>query len=48
MSFSPDGKLLITQGGAPDWKLVVWVWEKSKVACIVTNPAASPVAQVRL
>ena len=37
MAFSPDGKLLIAQGGAPEWNLVLWVWEKSKVACIVPS-----------
>jgi len=50
MAFSPDGKLLIAQGGAPEWNLVLWVWEKSKVACIVPSRAANqqsaPVHQV--
>lgn len=32
MCFSPDAKFLLTLGGAPDWKLINWQWEKSKVA----------------
>ena len=31
MSFSPDGKHLITQTNAPDWSLSYWSWEKAKV-----------------
>jgi len=30
MSFSPDCKFLLTQGGAPDWMLVNWQWEKGR------------------
>lgn len=30
MCFSPDNKNLLTQGGAPDWALINWVWGKSK------------------
>eukprot|EP01135_Chromosphaera_perkinsii_P003926 Nk52_evm27s262 gene=Nk52_evmTU27s262 len=30
MAFSQDSKYLITQGGAPDWTLLYWTWEKSK------------------
>jgi hypothetical protein len=26
LSFSPDGKLLLAQGGAPDWNLLLWAW----------------------
>lgn len=50
LSFSPDGKLLLAQGGAPDWNLLLWTWEKSKVASSVrsTNLQGSPVVQVRL
>ena len=48
MSFSPDSKLLVAQGGAPEWNLVLWIWEKSKVASTfkTTNPTNSPVHQV--
>ena len=35
MSFSPDGKWLVTQGGAPDWHLLLWQWEKAKVTAVV-------------
>jgi len=30
MCFSPDNKNLLTQGGAPDWALINWLWGKSK------------------
>ncbi len=34
MSFSEDGKYLVTQGGSPEWNLVLWNVEKSaKVLC---------------
>lgn len=50
MAFSPDGRLLVAQGGAPEWNLVLWVWEKSKVVTSVktTNAAGNPVYQVSL
>ena len=50
MAFSPDGRLLAAQGGAPEWNLVLWVWEKSKVVTSVktTNGAGNPVYQVTL
>ena len=41
MAFSSDGRLLVAQGGAPDWTLCLWVWEKSKLvasARSVTQP----------
>jgi hypothetical protein len=31
MCFSADGKTLLVQGGAPDWILVHWNWEKARV-----------------
>ena len=48
MAFSPDGRLLAAQGGSPEWNLVLWVWEKSKVVTSVktTNAAGNPVFQV--
>ena len=48
MVFSPDGRLLAAQGSAPEWNLVLWIWEKSKVVTSVktTNNAGSPVYQV--
>lgn len=33
LSFSNDCKLLAAQGGGPEWMLVLWTWEKSKVFC---------------
>lgn len=50
LSFSPDGKLLLAQGGGPDWNLLLWTWEKSKVASSIrsTNLQGSPVVQVSL
>eukprot|EP01063_Lacrimia_lanifica_P035882 TRINITY_DN695_c0_g1_i1.p1 TRINITY_DN695_c0_g1~~TRINITY_DN695_c0_g1_i1.p1 ORF type:complete len:1201 (+),score=508.73 TRINITY_DN695_c0_g1_i1:85-3687(+) len=30
MAFSADGKILITQGGAPEWNLIYWAWDRSK------------------
>jgi WD40 repeat protein len=52
MAFSNDSKNLITQGGAPDWTLVYWTWEKSKVMAFTkatTNaPAHSTVNQVSI
>ena len=33
LSFSSDAKFLLTQGGPPDWTLVLWSWEKTKVLC---------------
>lgn len=45
LSFSADGKMLLAQGGGPDYNLVLWVWEKSKVAAVAktTNQQGSPV-----
>lgn len=30
-AFSPDEQMVAAQGGAPDWTLVLFVWEKGKV-----------------
>lgn len=48
LCFSPDGKLLMAQGGAPEWNMVLWVWEKSKIAGTVktTNQQGLPVTAV--
>ncbi|KAL7750132.1 hypothetical protein RI367_004304 [Sorochytrium milnesiophthora] len=35
LSFSADSKYIITQGGAPDWMLYNWTWEKGKVIASV-------------
>eukprot|EP00964_Phaeocystis_antarctica_P140150 scaffold104937_cov75-Phaeocystis_antarctica.AAC.10 len=34
LAFSPDSKGLLTHGGAPDWTLVYWLWEKAKVGAV--------------
>ena len=50
MAFSADGHLLAVQGGAPDWLLVVWVWEKAKTVDtlrITATAAFAPVCQVQ-
>lgn len=48
ISFSPDSKYLIAQAGKPDWILVYWVWEKSKVMAQIktTNQTGQPIHQV--
>lgn len=43
LSFSADNKFLLTQGGAPDYTLVLWSWEKAKpVASIKTGGDGVP------
>ncbi|CAF3187836.1 unnamed protein product, partial [Rotaria sp. Silwood2] len=43
--FSSDSKYLLTQGGAPDYTLVYWSWEKGKVmAHIDVKPPTGPQA----
>ncbi len=48
--FSQDSKLLAAQGGDPDWNLVLWQWEKSKLLASIrtSNPAGAPMTQVYL
>lgn len=48
VAFSPDNKYLAAQGGAPEWNLVLWSWEKSKALANVrtSNLAAATVRQV--
>jgi hypothetical protein len=29
--FSPDGEMLCSQGGSPDYLLTVWKWKASKI-----------------
>uniref|UniRef100_A0A7S0VMW2 Cilia- and flagella-associated protein 57 n=1 Tax=Hemiselmis tepida TaxID=464990 RepID=A0A7S0VMW2_9CRYP len=41
LAFSPDSKLLMAQGGAPDWSLTIWTWEKAKFVATIKT-AASP------
>lgn len=50
MSFSADGKLIIAQGGPPEWNLILWVWEKGKQSASIkpsTNQQPFPICQVR-
>lgn len=50
LCFSPDSKLLLAQGAGPDWSLLLWAWEKSKVACSLrsTNLQGSPMVQASI
>ena len=47
LAFSPDNQLLAAQGGAPEWNLVIWNWEKAKVAGMLRtcNATGAPVHQ---
>ncbi|KAL4423627.1 hypothetical protein ABPG77_009214 [Micractinium sp. CCAP 211/92] len=40
LAFSGDGRSLAAQGGAPDWALSLWLWEKSKLVSSVRTAAA--------
>ena len=43
IAFSPDSKQLMAQGGAPDWTLPMWTWEKAYfVASIKTATTPTP------
>lgn len=44
LAFSPDSKYLIAQGGRPDWTLLYWTWEKSKIMATTrtSNPQGNP------
>jgi hypothetical protein len=48
LCFSPDGKYLLTQGGAPDYTLINWQLDKSKPLQIarVTNSQGSAIHQI--
>jgi hypothetical protein len=37
LAFSPDGKTLVAQSGAPDWNLYCWAWEKAKLVAAVKS-----------
>lgn len=45
MAFSADNQLLLTLGGAPDWTLVCWNWNKAKVLSYVQVSEHSPLYQ---
>ncbi|CAG5984446.1 unnamed protein product [Menidia menidia] len=47
LAFSPDSKFLISQTGAPEWILVLWLWEKNKVlATVKTTTSNNPISKV--
>ncbi|KAK3612310.1 hypothetical protein CHS0354_011028 [Potamilus streckersoni] len=49
LAFSPDSKYLVAQSGKPDYTLLYWTWEKSKVMAVTktSNPQGTqPVYQV--
>lgn len=48
VAFSGDHKYCLTQGGAPDWVLSLWLWEKTKLVASVkaSNQAGGAVNQV--
>lgn len=49
LAFSPDSKYLVAQGGKPDFTLLYWTWEKSKVMAVTktSNPqGTAPIYQV--
>ena len=41
LAFSGCGRFLAAQGGAPDWGLCLWAWEKSKLVA-TARPVAAP------
>ena len=47
LAFSADSKFCLTQGGAPEWTLVSWQWEKGKVVASakVSNASGAPIHQ---
>ncbi|KAE9044942.1 Cilia- and flagella-associated protein 57 [Phytophthora rubi] len=47
VAFSGDSKYCITQGGAPDWVLSLWLWEKTKLLASVkaSTPQGNAVHQ---
>lgn len=40
LAFSADGRYLAAQGGAPDWALCLWLWEKSKLVASARTASA--------
>jgi WD40 repeat protein len=41
-----EGKYLVSMGGAPDWILVYWQWERPKVIATIKVSTSAPVYQV--
>lgn len=46
MAFSHDSNLLLTQGGAPEWTLVLWNWAKARQLAKIRTSETLPVYQV--
>uniref|UniRef100_T1J5P9 WD repeat-containing protein 55 homolog n=1 Tax=Strigamia maritima TaxID=126957 RepID=T1J5P9_STRMM len=49
MAFASDGKHFIAQGGAPDWILTFWLWEKNRLLgtiCSSNLQTLQPVKEV--
>lgn len=44
LSFSPDEKFLLAQGGAPEWNAVLFLWEKGRV--MTTMRMSTPTAPI--
>lgn len=42
MRFSPDSKYLVTLGGAPEWFMHYWAWEKSQGPMAITKCSLDP------
>ncbi|XP_045137805.1 cilia- and flagella-associated protein 57-like [Portunus trituberculatus] len=48
-AFSPDEQMVAAQGGAPDWTLVLFLWEKGKVFSVLRlsdTPGLGPVSSL--
>ncbi|XP_069954050.1 cilia- and flagella-associated protein 57 isoform X2 [Cherax quadricarinatus] len=48
-AFSPDERMVAAQGGAPEWTLVLFLWEKGKVFSVLRlsdMPGLGPVASL--
>jgi WD40 repeat protein len=48
MSFAPgqENKYLITMGGAPDWTLVYWQWDRPRVVSLLKIPTSNPITHI--
>eukprot|EP00049_Salpingoeca_infusionum_P018833 m.358992 g.358992 ORF g.358992 m.358992 type:complete len:1196 (+) comp18362_c0_seq1:186-3773(+) len=46
LAFSPDSKYLVTLGGAPEWNMYYWAWEKSQGPMAVTKCSLDPAVAV--
>ncbi|CAD2221518.1 hypothetical protein ADEAN_000905000 [Angomonas deanei] len=46
LAFSADGRHLVTQGGAPEWNMYYWNWERSKPLAIVPLASMRSMAEV--